>query len=95
MAHRTYSIDFKSEAAKLVARGGGLKATAASLGVAPSTLRYWVQAYAAPAAPQPRPSADLDGLRAENERLRKENERLRMEREILKKATAFFARENQ
>lgn len=28
-------------------------------------------------------------------RLRKENKRLRMEREILKKATAFFAKESR
>ena len=31
----------------------------------------------------------------ELDRLRKENKRLRMEREILKKATAFFAKESQ
>ncbi|MBE7481547.1 MAG: hypothetical protein HS104_16400 [Polyangiaceae bacterium] len=32
--------------------------------------------------------------RAELQRLRRENKRLQMEREILKKATAFFAKEN-
>ena len=32
-------------------------------------------------------------LRAEVQRLRKENQRLMMEREILKKATAFFAKQ--
>ena len=34
-------------------------------------------------------------LEAENRRLREENARLRMEREILKKATAFFAKESK
>ena len=33
-------------------------------------------------------------LEAENRRLKKENQRLQMEREILKKATAFFAKES-
>jgi transposase len=36
----------------------------------------------------------VDGsLKAELQRLRQENKRLLMEREILKKATAFFAKE--
>ena len=39
--------------------------------------------------------AQAGGLEAEVLRLRAENERLRMEREILKKATAFFARESR
>jgi transposase-like protein len=34
-------------------------------------------------------------LERENERLRKENESLRTDREILKKAAAFFAKENE
>jgi transposase len=41
------------------------------------------------------PTANGDqALRAEVQRLRKENQRLMMEREILKKATAFFAKES-
>jgi transposase len=36
---------------------------------------------------------DLSGLQFENRQLREENRRLLMEREILKKATAFFAKE--
>jgi transposase len=34
-------------------------------------------------------------LEEENRRLRKENERLRMEKTILKKAAAFFAKEDE
>jgi transposase-like protein len=34
-------------------------------------------------------------LERENERLHKENAELRMHREILKKAAAFFAKENE
>jgi transposase len=94
MARHTYSLDFKTSAAKLVTeQGRGPKDVAQSLGVPTSTLRYWVQRFGTPAAPRPQPPNDPDALRRENERLRQENERLRMEREILKKATAFFARE--
>jgi len=94
MAKRTYSLDFKVSAAKLVTeQGRGLRDAATSLGVAPSTMQYWVRRFGSPAARRPLPPDDPDALRRENERLRKENERLRMERDILKKATAFFAGE--
>jgi transposase len=93
MARRTYSLDFKVSAVKLVTeQGRGLKDAAVSLGVAPSTMQYWVRRFGAPAA-RPQAPADHDALRLENARLREENKRLTMEREILKKATAFFARE--
>ena len=93
MARRTYSLDFKVSAAQLVSeQGRGLKDVATSLGVAPSTMQYWVRRFATPAA-RPQVSDDADSLRRENDRLREENKRLLMERDILKKATAFFARE--
>ena len=94
MAKRTYSLDFKTSAVRLITeQGRGLKEAATSLGIAPSTMQYWVRRFGAPAAARPTPPGDPEALRKENERLRKENERLLMEREILKKATAFFARE--
>jgi transposase len=93
MAKRTYSLDFKVSAAKLVTeQGRGLKDAATSLGVAPSTMQYWVRRFGTPAARAQAPD-DRDALRQENDRLREENRRLLMERDILKKATAFFARE--
>jgi len=39
--------------------------------------------------------ASIDELREENKRLRKQLKRAEMEREILKKATAYFAKESQ
>ncbi len=94
MARRTYSLDFKVSAAKLVTeQGRGPKDVATSLGVAPSTLQYWVRRFGTPAAARTHGPAGEADLRKENDRLRKENKRLLMEREILKKATAFFAGE--
>jgi transposase len=93
MARRTYSLDFKVSAAKLVTeQGRGLKDAATSLGVAPSTMQYWVRRFGTKAVAAQAPTG-RDALLKENDRLREENKRLLMEREILKKATAFFARE--
>ena len=93
MARRRYSLDFKVSAAKLVTeQGRGIKEAATGLGVAPSTMQYWVRRFAAKAAPAKAPT-DRDALVRDNDRLREENRRLLMERAVLKKATAFFARE--
>src|SRR5215831_16928667 len=92
MARRSFTLEFKTSAAKLVREQGYSVAQAAeSLGVDPRSIRDWVTKVAPP-PPAAAPAADAE-LRQELERLRAENKRLLMEREILKKATAFFARE--
>ena len=63
---------------------------ARSLGVDANCVRQWVQTFGSEAGLAP--SGD-GALQAELRRLRKENARLLMEREILKKAAAFFAKE--
>lgn len=91
MARRKYTREFKVSAVKLVnEQGYSVPAAARSLGVDPSCVRGWVRALSAEAGLAP--SGD-GALQAELRRLRKENERLLMEREILKKAAAFFAKE--
>ena len=68
-------------------------AAAKAVGVGEQSLRKWH----ARLAPKPEPcgeNASLDELRAENQRLRRELRRAEMEREILKKATAYFAKES-
>src|SRR5262249_43983492 len=90
MARRSFTLEFKTSAARLVREQGYSVAQAAeSLGVDPRSIRDWVAKFAPPAAA---PAADAEPRR-ELERLRAENKRLLMEREILKKATAFFAKE--
>ena len=92
MARRSFTLEFKTSAARLVREQGySVPQAAESLGVDPRSIRDWVARF----APQPQAGAasgDAE-LRQEVERLRAENKRLLMEREILKKATAFFARE--
>jgi transposase len=93
MARRLYTREFKESAARLVREQGySIHKAAESLGVDPGSIRDWLRKFA-PAAAAEAAGATADELRREVERLRAENKRLLMEREILKKATAFFARE--
>jgi transposase-like protein len=91
MARRKYTREFKISAVKLVNEQGYSSVEAAkSLGVDPSSVRDWVRKFSAEAGLAP--SGD-GAVQAELRQLRKQNAQLRMEREILKKAAAFFARE--
>ena len=94
MARKSYNDEFKIAAAKLVREQGySVKKAAESLGVDQGSIRGWVRKFA-PEAVTPDPDASPELLRREVLRLREENRRLLMEREILKKATAFFAKEH-
>ena len=93
---RTYTSQFKREAVELVDREGVSVAEAARrLGVDQTLLRSWKLKFqeqgdrAFPGAGQ------RTAVEEENRQLREENARLKMERDILKKATAFFARESR
>ena len=85
-----YSPEFKAEAIRLVqTTDAPLKEIARNLGVTATSLHRWIDS----ARPEPRERLTEDE-RSELARLRRENQQLRMERDILKKATAFFARES-
>jgi transposase len=91
---RRFSEDFKRDAVRLVLEEGSTHRSAAeAVGVSEKSLRDWH----ARLAPKPEPcgeDASMAELRAENARLRRELKRAEMEREILKKATAYFAKES-
>lgn len=91
MARRKFTREFKISAVQLVnERGYSATEAARSLGVDPASIREWVKKFSSEEGLVP----TGDGaVQAELRRLRKENARLRMEREILKKAAAFFAKE--
>ena len=89
---RPYPKEFREGALQLVREGERpIVEIAHSLGIAESCLRRWIK------------QAELDsgkrddglttGEREELRRLRRENARLKQEKEILRKAAAFFARE--
>lgn len=66
---------------------------AVDLDLTETALREWVKRADIDAGSGP-PGALTSDERAELTQLRRENKRLQMEREILKKAAAFFAKEN-
>jgi transposase-like protein len=91
---RTFTDQFKADAVKLCAAGGrSVGQVAADLDLTETALREWVKRAAADAGNGP-PSVLTTAERDELSELRKRVKRLEMEREILKKAAAFFAKEN-
>ena len=88
-----YTLEFKLEAVRLVKGGQVAAVTAKVLGIPKQTLENWVRldskgtlkgAGDKPVSPE----------QMELARLRAELARVKMERDILKKATAYFARES-
>ena len=88
-----YTLEFKLEAVRLVKGGQAVPVTAKILGVPVQTLGSWVRLSG---KGQLKGAGDkpVSDEQMELARLRAENARLRMERDILKKATAYFARES-
>jgi transposase len=92
---RTFTPEFKAQAVKLVTeQGKSLAEVARELDLGESLLRSWKQALATQGDQAFPGKGNLPPAEEELRRLRAENQRLRAEREILKKATAFFARES-
>ncbi|MFK7734546.1 MAG: transposase [Pirellulaceae bacterium] len=78
----------------VVDQGYSFNKAANAVGVASRSLREWHEKF----APEPEPCGDdasVAELTAEVKRLRKQLQQAEMEREILKKATAYFAKESK
>ena len=93
---RTFTLEYKQDAVKLVTEQGYSRQKAAdSLGISLSAITTWVRQESPIGDSKEAKSVTLNlSERSELERLRKENQRLLMERDILKKAAVFFAKEN-
>ena len=92
--NKSYSDELKAEALKMILEQGFSRTeTAKRLMIQNGTIGNWLTAakkIKEPANPGDQSHAELI---AENNRLRKELADARMERDILKKATAYFAKE--
>ena len=85
-----YSAEFKAEAIRLARTSeDGIGKIARDLGISEPTLRAWLEAVR-PASAEPLTTSE----RTELAQLRREVRQLREERDILKKATAFFAKQS-
>ena len=91
---RKFSPEFKAEAVKVFKESGkSLAEVADDLDINPSSLSNWSKQAEIDAGQGPADALTTDE-KEELRRLRRENKTLKMEREILKKATAFFAKES-
>lgn len=92
---RTFSEQFKKDAVNLVViEGYSFAAAARAVNISAKSLREWHQKF----APVPKACGDdatVAELQAELRQLRKQLRQAELEREILKKATAYFAKESQ
>src|SRR5580765_2113802 len=96
-----YSVEFQSEACKLVTEQGYTQQSAADkLGVSRVTIQNWMKKRGlilpvTVVGPADAASEDPQVLKARIKELEKRLARSEMEKEILKKATAYFASQSQ
>ena len=90
---KKFSEDFRREAVRLASDPKrSIVELSKDLGISVTTLRNWLRTVP---LEKPNSAGRVLSLEEQVRRLTKENDRLREEREILKKATAFFAKERR
>jgi transposase len=92
---RIFTTEYKAEVVELIRSSGkSIGRVCRELDLTETSVRKWVEQDEVDTGRAPGGALTSDE-REELRRLRRENTTLRMEREILKKATAFFARESK
>jgi len=89
--YKQYPAEFRESSAKLALESDQpISQTARELGITASKLYNWIKAYSGSGE---RHSSLKETPCEEVKRLKKELSRVTLERDILKKATAYFAKE--
>ncbi len=91
---RSFTDEYKAEVVKLIAEHGRpVRQVCQELDLTETAVRRWVQRAEIDSGCGPQ-GALTTAEREEFRRLRRELKEVRMERDLLKKATAFFAKES-
>jgi transposase-like protein len=93
---KSYTPEFKEQAAKMVVSSSPprtISSVARELGVNDTTLGFWVKEYRKKLGGQPIPAGTPDDERVRE--LERRNRELEMEVAFLRKASAYFAREQR
>ncbi len=94
MARRSFTPEFKSEAAKLVLeQGRSVAQTCKALGIGETALRRWMAQWQAERQGLPPSGGALTPEQRRIQELEAKVAQLERERDILKKSTAFFVKE--
>ena len=94
MQRRSFSREFKVEAVRLVReRGVSVAQAARDLGVHENLLRKWVKQFADDPLEAFPGHGRMKAAEAEIAQLKREVQKLKAERDILKKAAAYFAKD--
>lgn len=93
---RNYTKEFKSQACELVLKENiKVKKVAERMGINPVMLYRWIDEYRTYGEAAFVGKGKLRPEEAKIKKLEKENDELRQQVEILKKAAAYFAKENR
>ena len=93
-ARKSFTADFKLEVARMVVdQGMAVAQVSQDMSIGPTAVRRWVDQYQAEQLGQPGIGKPLTAEQQRIRQLEYENRQLRSDNDLLKKASAFFARE--
>jgi transposase len=91
---RNFDPSFKLEVVKMIKEQGlSVQHVCQSMGIGPTAVRRWLEQYDAEQSGRPGIGKPLTPEQQRIRQLEQENRQLRGDVDILKKASAFFARE--